>query len=114
MSAPGLRVSIIIQLVFFRLKYYHNLGLLQQIFAILNALYGCISIYRVSYFVSAMFISTAMHQMFAPELSDEELATLMSEQQNENKEETTLIDGEVLVDEDENSATLDTRDDIGN
>ena len=61
-----------------------------------------------------MFISTAMHQIFAPELSDEELATLMSEQQSEKKEETTLIDGEVLVDEDENSATLDTRDDIGN
>ena len=61
-----------------------------------------------------MFISTAIHQMFAPELSDDELAVMMAEQQSEKKEEETLIDGEVLVDEDENIATLDTRNDIGN
>ena len=61
-----------------------------------------------------MFISTAMHQMFAPELSDDELAALMAGQQSEEKKEETLIDGEVLDDEDENIATLDTRNDIGN
>ena len=50
-----------------------------------------------------MILSTAVHQMFAPELSDEEFKELLSGVNAEEKKEA-LIDGEVINDEDEKSA----------
>ena len=98
----------------FRLKYYNTLGLLQQLFAILNALFGCISTYRVSYFVSAMFLSTALHQIFAPELSEEELKELLPGVNSKEKSKEPLIDGEIINEEEENVEEKETRNDIGN
>ena len=60
-----------------------------------------------------MILSTAVHQMFAPELSDEELKELLSGVNAEEKKEA-LIDGEVINDEDENAEETETRNDIGN
>ena len=60
-----------------------------------------------------MILSTAVHQMFAPELSEEELKELLSGVNAEEKKEA-LIDGEVLNDEDENTEETETRNDIGN
>ena len=60
-----------------------------------------------------MILSTAVHQMFAPELSEEELKELLSGVNAEEKKEA-LIDGEVLNDEDENAEEKETRNDIGN
>ena len=99
--------------LYFRLKYYNSLGVLQQGFAIFNALYGCVSIYRVSYFVSACFISTAFHQTFAPELSDAELEDLLKVQEKNTIKES-LIDGEVLIDEDDMVTGLHDRPEMGN
>ena len=61
-----------------------------------------------------MFITSAIHQIFAPELSDEELEAIMKGQETVKEKEESLIDGEVLVDEDDHSATLENSNDIGN
>ena len=60
-----------------------------------------------------MILSTAVHQMFAPELSEEELKELLAGVNSEEKKEA-LIDGEVLNDEDENTEETETRNDFGN
>ena len=97
----------------FRLKFYNNLALAQQLLAIINALYGCISIYRVSYFVSVSFILAAFHQMFAPEMSDEELEALMKGQKTETSDDV-LGNGDILSKEDEDNSVLKTESDMGN
>ena len=77
-------------------------------------MFGCVSIYRVSYFVSALFLSMAVHQMFAPELSEEELKDLLSGVSAEEKTKEALIDGEIINEEDENVEETENRNDIGN
>ena len=60
-----------------------------------------------------MFISTAIHQMFAPEFTDDELDALLAGQENANKKEI-LIDEELLAEEDDPATESDTRNQIGN
>ena len=61
-----------------------------------------------------MFLSTALHQMFAPELSEEELKELLSGVNAEEKSKESLIDGEIINEEEENVEEKETRKDIGN
>ena len=61
-----------------------------------------------------MFLSTTLHQMFAPELSEEELKDLLSGVNAEEKTKEALIDGEIINEEDENVEETETRKDIGN
>ena len=81
--------------------------------AIINALYGCISIYRVSYFISVSFILAAFHQIFAPEMSDDELDALMKGQKPEMRDDV-LGNNDNLGEEDEDNSALKTKSDMGN
>ena len=56
----------------------------------------------------------AVHQMFAPELSEEELKDLLSGVSAEEKTKEALIDGEIINEEDENVEETENRNDIGN
>ena len=89
------------------------MALVQQLLAIINALYGCISIYRVSYFISVSFILAAFHQMFAPELSDDELEALMKGQKTATSDDI-LGNVDVLSEEVEDNSGLQTKSDMGN
>ena len=61
-----------------------------------------------------MFLSTAIHQVFAPELSEEELKELLSGVNPKEKTNEALIDGEIINEEDENVEGKETRNDMGN
>ena len=51
--------------------------------------------------------------MFAPELSEDEIKTLLEGHKIEDTK-ASLIDGEVIIDEDENTSELNTTTDMGN
>ncbi len=48
-----------------RLNNYNTLSGVVQFLAVLTLLYGSLTVYRVNYFVSAVFVATAAHQMLA-------------------------------------------------
>ena len=52
--------------------------------------------------------------MFAPELSEEELKELLSGVNAEEKSKESLIDSEIINEEEENVEEKETRNDIGN
>ena len=52
--------------------------------------------------------------MFAPELSEEELKELLSGFNAEEKTKESLIDGEIINEEEENVEEKETRNEIGN
>ena len=60
-----------------------------------------------------MYVTTAVHQMFAPELSEEEIKNLL-EGPNMKEKNDNLIDGEVIIDEDENPFSQYPTTDMGN
>jgi len=47
------------------LANYNNLSAGIQFFSILTLLYGSLTVYRVNYFICAVFVCTALHQMMA-------------------------------------------------
>eukprot|EP00095_Tigriopus_kingsejongensis_P011682 maker-scaffold59_size442576-snap-gene-3.32 protein:Tk11682 transcript:maker-scaffold59_size442576-snap-gene-3.32-mRNA-1 annotation:"gpi inositol-deacylase" len=49
-----------------RLQFYQQLSVLVQFLAILLVLFGSVSMYRVNYFVSGVFVALALHQLLAP------------------------------------------------
>eukprot|EP00094_Tigriopus_californicus_P008865 TCALIF_08546-PA protein Name:"Similar to PGAP1 GPI inositol-deacylase (Homo sapiens)" AED:0.00 eAED:0.00 QI:577/1/0.66/1/0.5/0.33/3/0/965 len=48
------------------LQFYSQLSALVQFLAILIVVFGSISMYRVNYFVSAVFVALSLHQLLAP------------------------------------------------
>ena len=48
-----------------QLANYNNLSVFIQFVGILTLLYGSLTVYRVNYFISAVFVASAVHQMMA-------------------------------------------------
>ncbi len=54
-------------------RYLDKLCLVLQLCCVLVVLYGSLTFYRLNYFAAAAFVSLALHQLLAPDMTQEEL-----------------------------------------
>lgn len=62
------------------IQFYNQLSGLVQFLAILIVVFGSISIYRVNYFVSAVFVALSLHQLLAPKKMEQPVEADADEQ----------------------------------